>query len=98
MQQAYQYANAAFVGGGFSGKLHNILEPLAINVPVVCGPKISNFWEAELALKHKVLFTIHSDDDFLDTLKIADSALNVSDFVKKNAGALQMIADEVKAT
>lgn len=98
LQQVYQYANVAFVGGGFSGKLHNILEPLAINVPVVCGPKISNFWEAELALKHKVLFTIHSDDEFLDALKIADTALNVSDFVRKNAGALHMITDEVKAT
>lgn len=46
LSNAYQYADLAFVGGGFSGKLHNMLEPLAFGVPVITGPKTSRFEEA----------------------------------------------------
>ncbi|MFN4880303.1 MAG: hypothetical protein ACK5H3_09680 [Flavobacteriia bacterium] len=37
----------AFVGGGFSGSLHNILEPLAYGLPVIFGPKHEKFPEAQ---------------------------------------------------
>jgi 3-deoxy-D-manno-octulosonic-acid transferase len=35
------------VGGGFSGSLHNILEPLAYGLPVLFGPKHEKFPEAQ---------------------------------------------------
>lgn len=47
LSSAYQYAELAMVGGGFSGKLHNILEPLAFGVPVISGPKTWRFEEAQ---------------------------------------------------
>jgi 3-deoxy-D-manno-octulosonic-acid transferase len=37
----------AFVGGGFSGSLHNILEPLAYGLPVLFGPQHQKFPEAQ---------------------------------------------------
>jgi 3-deoxy-D-manno-octulosonic-acid transferase len=47
LSAAYQYATVAFVGGGFSGSLHNILEPLAYGLPVLFGPKHEKFPEAQ---------------------------------------------------
>ena len=47
LSAAYQYGALAFVGGGFSGSLHNILEPLAYGLPVVFGPKHEKFPEAQ---------------------------------------------------
>jgi 3-deoxy-D-manno-octulosonic-acid transferase len=47
LSAAYQYGTIAFVGGGFSGSLHNILEPLAYGLPVLFGPKHEKFPEAQ---------------------------------------------------
>jgi len=47
LSAAYQYGSVAFVGGGFSGSLHNILEPLAYGLPVLFGPKYEKFPEAQ---------------------------------------------------
>ena len=42
----YAAGSLAFVGGGFGAGLHNILEPLAQGLPVLCGPQIKGHWEA----------------------------------------------------
>jgi 3-deoxy-D-manno-octulosonic-acid transferase len=47
LSAAYQYGSVAFIGGGFSGSLHNILEPLAYGLPVLFGPKYEKFPEAQ---------------------------------------------------
>ena len=47
LSAAYQYGSLAFVGGGFSGSLHNILEPLAYGLPVLFGPQHQKFPEAQ---------------------------------------------------
>jgi 3-deoxy-D-manno-octulosonic-acid transferase len=47
LSSAYQYGSVAMVGGGFSGSLHNILEPLAYGLPVLFGPKHQKFPEAQ---------------------------------------------------
>lgn len=46
----YQFANIAYVGGGFGKSIHNILEPGAFGIPVIIGPNHQKFEEA-LALK-----------------------------------------------
>jgi len=51
LSAAYQYGSMAFVGGGFSGSLHNILEPLAYGLPVLFGPKHQKFPEAQQFLE-----------------------------------------------
>lgn len=47
LSSAYQYGSVAMVGGGFSGSLHNILEPLAYGLPVLFGPQHQKFPEAQ---------------------------------------------------
>ena len=47
LSAAYQYGSIAFIGGGFSGSLHNILEPAAYGLPLLFGPKHQKFPEAQ---------------------------------------------------
>lgn len=46
----YPLARAAFVGGGFEGSIHSVIEPAVAGVPILTGPAIQNSPEAcELA-------------------------------------------------
>ena len=47
LTSAYQYAHYALIGGGFSGNLHNILEPAVYGLPVFFGPVFHKFPEAQ---------------------------------------------------
>lgn len=63
LSDAYQYGNIAFVGGGFSGKLHNILEPAAFGLPVLFGPKHQKFPEAQQFIDFGYALEIHSQKE-----------------------------------
>ena len=60
LSSIYRYAWIAVVGGGFKQGIHNILEPLAFEVPVIVGPNYSNFPEAVELVK---LRAVRSIDD-----------------------------------
>lgn len=47
LARLYRYGDLALVGGGFSGSLHNILEPAAFGMPIMFGPQHSKFPEAQ---------------------------------------------------
>ncbi len=100
LASAYCYANLAFIGGGFTGALHNILEPLAFGVPVVCGSKLEKFPESKLAKDKGVLFTIENKNDFrilfeniVFQFENKNRLLNrlSADFIAENAGATQKV-------
>ncbi len=42
----YGLADIAYVGGGFEGSLHSILEPALFSLPIITGPAIANSQEA----------------------------------------------------
>jgi len=46
LNQLYQYAAFAFIGGGFGIGIHNIQEPITFGVPVFFGPNYKKFIEA----------------------------------------------------
>ncbi|GIS72392.1 MAG: hypothetical protein CM1200mP10_19690 [Candidatus Neomarinimicrobiota bacterium] len=37
----------AYVGGGFSSGIHNVMEPAIARLPILFGPRYENFHEAE---------------------------------------------------
>ena len=46
MLELYSDSDIAFIGGGYTGKLHNIIEPAAKGNMILFGPKIDHFPEA----------------------------------------------------
>ena len=63
LMNAYSLATVAYVGGGFTGKLHNILEPIAFKVPVLFGPKHEKFPEASHFLQAGIGFEIKDGEE-----------------------------------
>jgi 3-deoxy-D-manno-octulosonic-acid transferase len=74
LASAYSLADAALVGGGFSGKLHNTLEPAVYGIPLATGPIIQDFPEA-IDLKNQGMLTcVKSDFDLTSFLGEAKKA------------------------
>lgn len=46
LKYAYRYAQLVYVGGGFGKGIHNLLEPIVYQIPVVFGPNYHAFPEA----------------------------------------------------
>ena len=61
---AYSYGKVAFVGGGFSGSLHNILEPAVFGLPVFFGPNHKKFPEATEFLNNGIGFEVRNLSEF----------------------------------
>jgi 3-deoxy-D-manno-octulosonic-acid transferase len=56
----YSAADAAYVGGGFgSAGLHSVVEPAALGVPVLCGPRHGNAREAVRLATAGGAFIVH---------------------------------------
>lgn len=60
----YSYAEIAFVGGSFKGKVHNVLEPAVYGIPVVTGPFIKNSTEALMLQQKGALFVVENEEKF----------------------------------
>lgn len=64
LSNSYQYGELAYIGGGFSGKLHNILEPAVFGLPIFFGPKHTKFPEADLFIEQGFGFEISDLSSF----------------------------------
>ncbi len=96
LSTAYHYGSMAFIGGGFSGKLHNILEPSIFGLPTFFGPNIKKFPEAELFLKNKISFKVENLNDIENTVSLIDENVNelkikTQEFVFSLTGASEKI-------
>lgn len=63
LTNAFQYGQMAYIGGGFSGKLHNILEPAVFGLPIFIGPKHTKFPEAQLFIDKGFCFEVKNADE-----------------------------------
>ena len=96
LANAYSYATVAYVGGGFSGSLHNILEPAVFGVPVLFGPKHDKYPEADAFIENGIGFEFTSSEEFerqlsmifenIDSLK-----MKTADFIESQKGAVDKI-------
>jgi len=51
LNKLYRLADMAYVGGGFRGKIHSVLEPAAYEIPLLWGPSYNNSPEAQELLQ-----------------------------------------------
>ena len=103
LAQLYNYSDISFVGGGFSGKLHNILEPASSNNAVLFGPKHQKFLEAVELIKLKGAYCITNGATLVNVIKefekenqLEKTKTIASNFVTKNKGATTIIFDQLK--
>ena len=95
LSKLYWQCRIAYVGGGYSTGVHNVMEPAVARLPVLFGPKYRNSHEAEELLINKGGFCVTNKDEFLNKVKhlISDSnyfkitSLSASDVVYQNLGS-----------
>jgi len=68
LREAYQYADLAFIGGGYGRGLHNVLEPAVWNIPVLCGPETHKNPEAQELQAIGGLQTVVTDSDVIQAI------------------------------
>lgn len=83
LSKLYRYGQAAFVGGGFSGQLHNILEPAAYGIPVFIGPKFSKFPEAGEMIQLGMVFSTTDATMLLNILNKSKYNRNLQNLTSK---------------
>lgn len=103
LANAYAYGDFAYVGGGFSGSLHNILEPAVFGLPVIFGPKHSRFPEAQQFIDQGIGFSVQNSDELVAAvLHIQQSKAELKEktrkFVEANTGASDRIWAHVNAS
>lgn len=104
LSQIYQYGEVAYIGGGFGAGIHNTLEPIAFDLPVIFGPKYQKFEEAIRLVELGGGFVAESKADFetiFEILKDAESHLKtsqaVSSYIQANQGATDKILDYIQS-
>ena len=63
----YSFSDIAFIGGGFSGQLHNILEAGAKGNVILFGPKTDNM-QKRINCKEKVGYKIKDSSDLKNVI------------------------------
>lgn len=101
LSRLYRLANFAYVGGGFSDGIHNILEPAVYNIPIFFGNKYyKKYKEATDLVRLKSAFPVSDSNDLtkeLFKLKDAKTKLTVrttmEEYVGANMGAAQKVVN-----
>ena len=101
----YQYTDIAFIGGGFKGALHNVLEPASFGNVVLFGKKHSKFHEAEELLNNNAAYEVAYTDDLIASINhlLIDDNLSITQNAAKNyitngIGASDLIIEKIIGT
>lgn len=96
LSNIYQYGQLAYIGGGFTGSLHNILEPAVFGLPVLFGTKHTRFPEAQLFIDQGVGFSLSESTELEDKVAFifshqAELKKKLEKLVQEQAGAVDKI-------
>jgi 3-deoxy-D-manno-octulosonic-acid transferase len=93
LAQLYWHGQIAYIGGGFSSGVHNVMEPAIARLPVFFGPNYANFHEAEELISKGGGFSIESGSELFIQLK---SLLeNSSKFMNSSYSATNVVHDNL---
>jgi len=98
LKSLYQNCNIAYVGGGFSGGLHNIAEPLLSNCHTITGPNINNSKLAQLLADHNTLSVIQNSKELESVIlnyKLCELSIleKTNHIITKHKGAAPRVMD-----
>jgi 3-deoxy-D-manno-octulosonic-acid transferase len=94
----YQLADIAYIGGAFGKGLHNIMEALAFQVPVIFGPKIEKFPEARDAIDKgfgKIVNNTFELEQAYDYYQSNNQSESIKKYMASNQGASNRIVEVI---
>lgn len=103
LARIYRYGDVAYIGGGFSDGIHNLLEPAAWGLPVIFGPDHKKFNEAKGLIDAGAGFEVKNKEELariLDRL-LGDEAFRTkagnaaAEYVRSRSGATEKICKSI---
>jgi 3-deoxy-D-manno-octulosonic-acid transferase len=102
LSNLYQYASVAFVGGGFTNALHNILEPATFGIPVLYGDNNLKFPEAKEMANQGGGIEVRNQQNFEQILQVLitnkeelnSKSMSNKTFVETRVGATESIYNQ----
>ena len=103
LSSIYQYGTVAFIGGGFTNGIHNILEPTVYGLPVLFGPNYKKFNEAFEVIDLNAGFVVNDAIELTKQLNkliedknmLSESSRLAKNYVLKNSGATSKITSDL---
>ncbi|MGK5095361.1 glycosyltransferase N-terminal domain-containing protein [Deltaproteobacteria bacterium TL4] len=97
LSSLYEAGHLAYIGGAFTTGVHNTLEPCAMGVPVIFGPRFHNSPEAKHMVAHQLASTVSTPNEFHQVLwthlgnreRCLQLGQQVQHFVESQKGASQ---------
>jgi 3-deoxy-D-manno-octulosonic-acid transferase len=96
LMHLYQYADIAYIGGGFGAGIHNILEAACFGKPIIFGPNYRKFKEAIDLIQLKAAFCVNNTSELNETL--IDLFQNNLQFNRIETSCKKYIIDNLGAT
>ena len=95
LSRHYWDGKFAYIGGGFSTGVHNVMEPAIAKLPTIFGPKYHNSHTAEELIKYGGGFTIKTNNDFINLIQkliqneifYSNSSSASSEVIDRNLGS-----------
>ncbi len=106
LSSLYQYAQLAYIGGGFGKGIHNILEPAVYGIPVIFGPHHYQFNEAiemkeagaVFAVANKMEFESIFYSLFTNEHLLKEAGSKAIQYIKEKSGATVEISSYIEKT
>lgn len=103
LARLYQYAELAYVGGGFTDGIHNLLEAATWGVPVIFGPNHHKFTEAQGLIDAGGGITVRNAHELTSTLQawltdpaaLAKASAAAARYVQERIGATQRVVEVI---
>jgi len=102
LSSLYQYADIAYVGGGFGVGIHNTQEAVAFNLPVVFGPNYHKFSEACALINAEAAFSIKNSKELgrvmsrlQDRTFREETGKTGGEYVRSHIGATEIILNYI---
>jgi len=89
----YWQGQIAYIGGGFSAGVHNVMEPAIARLPVIFGPKYKKSHEAVELIRRGGGFAINNGTEFYEIMKVLLTDKNK--FFNASIAATKVIHDNI---
>lgn len=103
LSKLYWTVKMAYIGGGFSTGVHNLMEPSVAEVPTIFGPNYNDFDEAIKILNNRSGFCIKNGKELIrildlllgDDQKLLLASTSAKDLINNNSGASNRIVEAI---
>ncbi len=103
LSRLYWQGQFAYVGGGFSTGVHNVMEPAIARLPVLFGPKNQNSPEAQALIAAGGGKAITTSDEFYQAISLLlndknaflNASLAATDVIHKNLGSATRVVRSI---